>query len=319
MNRVEAEKLQKRLKPLLIPFSLLYGAVVNIKEGYSKPKISFDSLKVISIGNITVGGSGKTPVAISLAERLMRYGKVCVITNIYPLKDKRAHVVSIDGNIFKKPPKVPDEAYMIAKKLPITVIASKNRIAALELAVSLKMDFAILDDALHITRLKKDIEICVFDDLNLNKKELYLPAGMIRNSKKLLKRCSFKICTQNKKTDECMKATVKPKGVFDHQNRPVEYKNRSAFVFCGIGNPNSFLKTIELCGIKIKGYQLFDDHHLYTDEEIEALKRKQKEIGAELLLTTLKDFVKLEDDEIVYLDIDLEIEKIDEIVKEIVQ
>ena len=319
MNRVEAEKLQKRLKPLLIPFSLIYGAVVNIKEGYSKPKIRFKNLKVIGVGNITVGGSGKTPVVMALAERLIEYGKVCVITNIYPIKDKRTHIVSVEGNIFKKPPKVPDEAYMIARKLPITVIASKDRIAALELASSLKMDFAILDDALHITKLKKDVEICVFDDLDLNKKDLYLPAGMIRNSKRLIKRCTFKICTSKAKTDNCLKATIKPKGIFDYGNKAIEYKNRSAFVFCGIGNPESFLETVKLCGIEVKGWQFFDDHHRYTDKDIKMLKRKQKETKAELLLTTLKDFVKLEDDEIVYLDIDLEIEKIDEIVKEITQ
>ncbi|AEA34256.1 tetraacyldisaccharide 4'-kinase [Hippea maritima] len=316
MNQVKAKKLQTKLKPLLIPFSFIYGTAVNIADSYTlkKTKREFPKQKIISIGNLVVGGVGKTPLAIKLANSLANYGKVCVITNNYPLKDKRVHLVSIDGNIFKKPPKVNDEPYMIALKCPnASVIASKDRIAAIELAVGLNTDFVILDDALHVNNIKKDLEICVFDKDNPFGGGFYLPAGLLRAPKKAIDRCDIKICVSKNKTDkkppfDCIEANLKIKGVFDSNHNPIDIKDKTVFAFCGIGNPQGFLNTASNTGAQIKDYQFFNDHHQYTAYDLKILEKKKKQSGAEVFITTLKDFVKLEHlKDVCYIDIDLEI------------
>ncbi|WP_025270507.1 tetraacyldisaccharide 4'-kinase [Hippea sp. KM1] len=326
MNQVKAKKLQAKLKPLLVPFSFLYGAIANAIEGYSsrKPKRVFSSLKVISIGNLVAGGVGKTPLSIKLANALSNYGKVCVITNNYPLKDKGVHLVSIEGNIFKKPPKVSDEPYMVALKCPFaTVIASRDRIAAIELAAGFNIDFVILDDALHINNIKKDIEICVFDKDKPFGDGYYLPAGLIRTAKRAIERCNIKVCIDRNDTDkeppfECIQAKLRINGIFDKDLKPAKIDDKTAFAFCGIGNPEGFLHTIEKLNIKLKGYEFFDDHHQYTPQDIELIRNKQKDSDADILITTLKDMVKLRNlENLYYIDIDLQLD-IEKIVREVI-
>ncbi len=322
MNPDVIKKAQKNLKPLLIPASLVYGIILNVRDLYysKKTKKQYNGVKIISVGNIVVGGVGKTPLVIEIARFLKDYGKVCVITNNYPLKDKGVHVVSLDGSIFKKPPKVPDEPYMIAKKVDVSVIASKIREAAIELAIGFKSKFIILDDALHKKHIKKDLEICVVDKYRPFDNGLYLPAGMLRDTKKSLKSCNLIVCVDkdmgNKKPTKrgtnCIDVKMVINGVYDKNGR-VEIDRKSVIAFCGIGNPTSFKKTLESLGIYIKAFFAFNDHHFYTQNDIDFLKKEKEKKKADLLLTTYKDFVKLENEkDICYVDISLNIENIKE-------
>ncbi|WP_035586696.1 tetraacyldisaccharide 4'-kinase [Hippea jasoniae] len=325
MDLKKAKQLQKYLKPVLIPFSLGYGAIVNAKELYFShihtKKREFKNIKVIGVGNIAVGGVGKTPFVIELAKKLKRFGRVCIITNNYPLKEKRVMLVSLDGNIFKKPPEVNDESYMIAKKVPCSVIASKNRTAAIELALALNAKFVILDDALHLRTIKKDVEICLLKADKPFEDGFYLPAGLIRDSKLALKRCNFTICVN--KTDQkiqpqldCLEAKIKIKGVFDRNLKPIDIKDKEVVAFCGIADPQSFLLTLKKLGANVVYFEEFEDHHFYTLKDIEQLKSIAQE---KLLITTYKDFVKLEEEKlnIGFIDIELKIENIDAIIEAI--
>ncbi len=312
---------QRKLKPLLLPASLIYSSFVNMKEimydvGILKSQ-TYKNTKIVSVGNIVAGGSGKTPVAIELANSLKKLGNTCVITGNYPIKDKRIIIVSSGNRIFKKPPAVPDEAYMIAKKTGVTVIVSKNRKAAVELSCGLNMEYIILDDALHHREIEKSVEICVFGS-ETEEKEHYLPAGMIRTAKKAMERCDIKICfNEENSVDGCLRAYLKPMGIFDKNHHKKENIS-SVFIFCGIGNPEKFKETVEKMGINIAGYAYFEDHHIYTKEEIKKLKQKAEEAEAEILLTTYKDFVKMEDEDgIYYLDVAAQIENFDRIIEAI--
>ncbi len=323
MNPVAFKKLQKKLKPALLPASFAYAAFLNLRDIYysnKKPR-EFEGAKIISVGNIVVGGVGKTPLVIELAKFFKNYGRTCIITNNYPLKDKLIHMVSIDGNIFKKPPKVSDEPYMIAKKVNATVIASKNREAAIELSLGLKAKFIILDDALHKRRIKKDLEICVLDKYEPFGNGLYLPAGTLRDSKKALNRCDIVACidkggkseTKTDKSIDCIDVKMRVEGFFNKYGEGIDAKGKKAIAFAGIGNPEKFKETLLGEGVEIVGFHAFEDHHFYTEEEVELLIKEKEEKGAEFLITTFKDFVKLEDyEEIVYLDISLDIENLKE-------
>ena len=321
MSPVALKKLQKKLRPALLPASLAYATYLRLRDIYysnKKPR-EFEGAKIISVGNIVVGGVGKTPLVIEIARLLKKYGRTCIITNNYPIKDKLIHMVSIDGNIFKKPPKVNDESYMIAKKVDVTVIASKNREAAIELSLGLKAKYIILDDALHKRRIKKDLEICVLDKHEPFGNGLYLPAGTLRDSKKALNRCDIVACVDKggksaTKTDrniDCIDIKMKVEGFFNKHGEKVPAKGKRAIAFAGIGNPEKFKEALEEEGVDIVGFYTFEDHHFYTEEEVEFLKKEKEIKGAELIITTFKDFVKLENyEEIVYLDISLDIKNL---------
>ncbi len=320
MNADEIKNLQKKLRPFLILPSVVYGSFVTIRNFlYDKSLLKSEaySSKIISVGNIAVGGVGKTPVVIELAKKLSKYGDICVIVGNYPKKDKRVHIVSVKGSIFKKTDTVSDEAYMIAKKTDITVIASKSRKAAIELAVGLGSKYIILDDALHKRSIKKDFEICVVDKEKPFEDGFYLPAGTIRDAKSSLRRCDVVICVNKSrcklKKVECNEALIENLGVFDNKGQKIKNKP-SAFVFCGIGKPTYFLKSVEECGLKIKGYKFFKDHYMYTQKDLFELKKMKNESDADILLTTYKDFVKIENEDVYYLDMGLKIEKFDELI-----
>lgn len=322
MHSEDVKKIQRIARPVLFPFSLIYGGFVNIRNAlYDKnilKKQKYGGTKIISVGNIAAGGAGKTPVVIKLAEAMSKYKKVCVITGNYPTKDKRVHVVSIDGNILKKPPAVPDEAYMVAKKTHSTVISSKSRKAAIELAIGLNMNCIILDDALHKKNIEKDAEICVIDKEKPFEDGFYIPAGFLRDAKSTLKKCDITVCFNKtghgRKSLDCYEAVFLSMGVFNSAGEKIE-KPESAFVFCGIGKPASFLRDVEKFGIEIKGHKFFKDHHTYSKRDLNNLYMLKKKYGAKLLLTTYKDFVKMENEDVCYFDVDVKIEKLEGIVK----
>ncbi len=325
MNLDAVRKLQKKLKPILLPLSFAYGTFLTLRDVYysSRPKKTFEGAKIISVGNIIAGGVGKTPLVIELAKFFKTIGKTTVITNNYPLKDKRIQLVSVEGSIFKKPPKVSDEPYMIAKKVNVNVIASKNREAAIELALGLKSQFIILDDALHKRNIKKDLEICVLDKHKPFGDGLYLPAGMLRDSKRALNLCDLTVCVDKGETEQepqehvdCIDVKMEVLGVFDKNGKKIDVRDKGALSFCGIGNPEGFKKTLEDLGVSVKKFVVFEDHHIYTQEEIDQLKSEKDELGADLLITTFKDFVKMENEsDIVYVDIKLNIENLKEHLK----
>ncbi len=328
MNPEEIKKLQKIARiPLLIP-SLLYGTTVNIKNFLYDIKFlktqHYNDVKIISIGNIAVGGTGKTPFVIKLAQRLSHYGKVCVITGNYPTKDKRVNVVSLEGSIFKKPYIIPDEAYMIAKKTNVSVISSKSRKAAIELALGLDMKYIILDDALHKRNIQKDMEICIVDKNKPFEDGFYLPAGTLRESKNSIKRCNEIICVNKKdkqtaqnKIEQCHNAYFKTIGIFDKKNKKVE-NVRNVFAFCGIGKPRSFIESLKSLGINVKGCKFFDDHHTYVKKDLNILFQLKKKYKAEILVTTYKDFVKMEHEDIYYLDMEIEVDNFSQIIERII-
>ncbi len=178
------------------------------------------------------------------------------------------------------------------------MLSAKDRLKAINLLAKLKPHYVILDDGLQYRKIAKDLEVCIIDS-----EKFYLPFGLLRDAKKSLKRCDKLVCFEG----NC-KITAKTvnKGFFDINGETK--KPKSAFVFCSIGNPEKFLLSIKELKIDIKGFKCFKDHYIYTKKDIETLKAFKSKTKSEVLLTTCKDFVKIEQPGIVYTDIEIDVD-----------
>ena len=264
---------------LLFPFSLVYLMITSL---YRKKCIYAPRAKVITIGNITLGGAGKTPVALSIAKLLNKH-KLIILTRGYKGEICNPTIVNSSHNIFD----VGDEALLLAKYFPTCV--SKDRLQGIKFLENLGYEVIITDDGLQDGRFSKSMSILVIDKSFGFGNGLIFPAGPLRE----------KIETGIKKAD--LIAIIGSGDYVPPDNKQSIYgtlvkknklNNNQYIAFAGIGNPNKFFKTIvESGGIVIKEFA-FGDHHQYTDDEIEQLLEVAKHSQA-TLITTEKDYMRI--------------------------
>jgi len=270
-----------------MPISWLYSAISKLRKSITKPiKVS---VPVICIGNITVGGSGKTPVAIEIAKNIddwipafagMTKGKVHFLTRGYGGSIKTPTLVDIDKHTASE---VGDEPLLLAKIAPTWV--SKDRIAGALEAIKNGAEIIIMDDGLQNPTIHKDFKILVIDgEYGLGNERIF-PAGPLRE-----KKCDVDIVIQignlSKKPFFPNISTVNAKII------PEKIDVKKVVAFAGIGRPEKFFKTLESLGVKIMKKIEFPDHYPYTKQDIEKLQQTAKSLDAELI-TTEKDFVRL--------------------------
>jgi tetraacyldisaccharide 4'-kinase len=267
---------------------------------------------VISIGNITTGGTGKTPLVEWVARTVAAHGKkVCILTRGYGRKDPHLQVIVSDGyGVLASPAEAGDEPYLLATKLTgqAAVISSADRIAAAEEATK---DFGtecfVLDDGFQHLRLARDLNIATIDATNPWGGGKLLPHGRLREGREGLSRADCVVitrCDQASGVAELEKEIARfnsGRPVFRSQMRPVRVvslKNASepptaparVAAFCGVGNPESFFENVRQMGFEIGLQRAFPDHHVYTQGEIDSLI---KDADGSSLMTTAKDAVKL--------------------------
>ena len=254
---------------LLLPFSIIYGLVGLVKQLFIKPKDY--GVKIISIGNLIVGGSGKTPFAIELIEYLRKKFnlKIIYISRGYGRVSKGLVEVKRDGKILVDVEQSGDEAMLVAKESKADVIVSKDRIKAINLAKSRGANLIILDDAFSKVGIKKF-------DIILEPKEikniLPIPSGPFREFPFAKRRANL-----------ILKEDIDFK-------RVVEFKNLTTkmLLVTAISNPKRLDKFLPK-GVIAKFY--LKDHSYFNEKEI--LKRV-KELNATSILVTQKDLVKLD-------------------------
>lgn len=251
---------------LLLPLTLIYCLIVISKRVFAK-KIDF-KIPIISIGNLTIGGSGKTPLIIELAKD---FEDCAIILRGYGRQSKGMVLVSLKQEILCDISQSGDEAMLYAKQLPnATVIVSENRVDAIEYAKKLKSKVIFLDDAFSKSYIKK------FDVLIRPKNEptlpFCLPSGAYREPRYLYKKADLVV---DEKSDFKRVVTIK---------NPTE----KMILITGISKPRR-LDIFLPKEVKIKIY--FPDHHPFKREELEKLIKKH---GATSVLTTQKDAVKME-------------------------
>ncbi len=297
------------LRAALWPASLVFGGAVRLREKLYRSGVlrqrQLDGI-VISVGNLTVGGTGKTPMVIWLAQRLAAEGKrTAVLTRGYRSLSVPEPEAS-DGAA--KPERMSDEVLVLRSHLgetfPIGVGADRYR-EGLRLRQQ-GVECFVLDDGFQHFRLQRDVDIVLLDATNPFDSGSLLPAGGLRELPSALERADLVIITRS----ECAprleslirRATAAPifyartelTGLFRvHPEPPARAddheRDKRFFAFCGTGNPAAFFDDLCRWQIKVVGEAAFPDHHLYRQRDADQLERFAKEAKAQALVCTEKD------------------------------
>jgi tetraacyldisaccharide 4'-kinase len=270
---------------------------------------------VISVGNITTGGTGKTPLVEWVARTLASGGKkVCILTRGYGRKDPHLQVIVSDGyGLLAAPAEAGDEPYLLATNLSglAAVISSADRIAAGQEAIKdFGSDCFVLDDGFQHLRLARDLNIVTIDATNPWGGGHLLPYGRLRETPEGLSRADCVVitrCDQVGSLDALRSEILRLAGdrpIFHSRMRTARVsplKNGAESLtaparvgaFCAIGNPSSFFEQLKRSGYELALEKSFPDHHMYSQDEVDSLCRAANEMGADRLITTAKDAVKL--------------------------
>jgi len=308
---------------LLSPAGWLYGKIADIRNAmYDRGVLrSYDlGAKTISIGNITFGGTGKTPLVARVAEILADAGEsVCILTRGYGRESSGRVLVSDWERVLVDARTGGDEPVELARKLigKAIVVADADRIAA---AMWARDKFGItafvLDDGFQHRRARRDLDIVCIDATDPFGKGRVLPAGTLREPLDNLARAHAIVLTRCELVDnvrdvtetlETLNAEVeifRSRSVvsgttglaqfFAHKSGELQLSQSvSVFAFCALGNPDAFFRSIERAGYDIKSTETFRDHHYYTQTDIQKLERRAREQKIATLVTTAKDAVKL--------------------------
>jgi len=303
---------------VLSPLSLLYGAVTRTRLSLYR-RGTFVTTKldrpVVSVGNITTGGTGKTPLVEWVAKTLAGQGKrPCILTRGYGRKDPHVQVIVSDGyGVLASPMEAGDEPYLLAVNLSgiAAVISSADRIAAGQEAINdFGSDCFVLDDGFQHLRLARDLNIVTIDATNPWGGGSLLPYGRLRESREGLSRADCVVitrCDQVRSLEALRSEIVKYTGnrpIFNSQmrtSRVSSLKNGPGALssparlaaFCAIGNPSAFFEHLRRSGYELVLQKSFPDHHIFSQEEVDSLIESAKNAGANSLITTAKDAVKL--------------------------
>jgi tetraacyldisaccharide 4'-kinase len=278
-------------------------------------KTSRLSAKVISIGNITVGGTGKTPLVEKLARLLHDKGcRVGIVSRGYRNKGSGIIVVSDGEKLSVTPQTAGDEPFLLARHMKgMPVVASEDRVQAGQYAIdNFKCDVILLDDCFQHLKLERDADLVVIDSANPWGNGKLIPAGPLRESLKSLRRADALIFTrvdQARDIEELKNQTEQYSDapVLTSVHRSVEWislethnrfsldfvEHKRILGFAGIGNPESFQKTLLTFNVRIADFMTYRDHHWYTDKDLQRIARTAERQKAEAIVTTEKDSVRL--------------------------
>jgi len=266
---------------------------------------------VLSIGNITVGGTGKTPLVVWLCNFLHQKEIQCAILT----RGYKTHTKERGTRDERRETKI-DEPAILAENCPqAKVIVNPDRVAGANKAITrFGAKVLIMDDGFQHRRLHRDLDIVTIDATLPFGYDKLLPAGLLREPIAALKRADAVVitrCDQIHQAElselEAKLQQVNPNMVITRSiHRPVcakladgkeisieQLRDRKIFAFCGIGNPQSFLGTIKGTRSEVVGSKIYDDHHHYTPDDLTCIYEQAGGLKADLILTTQKDWSKI--------------------------
>jgi tetraacyldisaccharide 4'-kinase len=303
------------MRKLLIPFSFLYWIGVSLRNWFFDKGIfrtTFVSVPVVSVGNISSGGSGKTPLVEMLIRKLSENRKVSVVSRGYK-RISSGQVVVCDGKGFREQvERSGDEPSQFAAKFPESiVVADEDRVRGARKAIELGADVILLDDGFQHRALGRKSNIAVLTAEELLRGDLLLPAGNRREPMSALKRADLIVISRCSGKEEYERALAvvagfqKPAAGLQVKIRslrdaatgkeivPGSVAKKSTVLFSGIGNPESFARTVRELDVVVKGHRVFPDHHWYGEHDMQTVMADLVGQKAEFLLTTEKDFMRL--------------------------
>jgi tetraacyldisaccharide 4'-kinase len=300
------------IDPLLrLPESLYRFAVAWRNRHYDRPGRSRRAeLPVVSVGNLTMGGTGKTPFVGWLAHRATEAGLTpAIVSRGYGgTAGKGPLLVSAGDGPLCPPATSGDEPQLLALSLDrVPVIVGSDRVAGAALGLRQGADLVILDDGFQHRRLQRDLDLVLLDATNPFGNGRLIPAGSLREPLASLARADVVVLTRSRATERfpqieervrrhnsgapILTAGHRAAGFVDATGR-VAPRPRRALAFCGIGSPDRFRLDLESQGVELAEFRAFRDHHRYTKPELEGLHERATKRHA-VLVTTEKDMVRL--------------------------
>ena len=287
---------------LLKPISVLFYFLTTLRKSLTNEK-KF-RIPIICVGNIYVGGTGKTPISIMIAHDLRINKK--------------------NPAIIKKYYKTHKDEHKTINEMTNCLILDKNRAQAIEKAEREDFDIAILDDGFQDYTIKKNLNIICFNNKQLIGNGLMFPAGPLRESLSSLKRAQIVIINgeKNKLFEEKILNISKNIKIFYSKYFPKnieQFENKKLFAFAGIGNPDNFFKLLSEHNLNVQKKIAFPDHYEFTIKEIEQMTEMAIKNNFELI-TTEKDFYRIKDygfKKLKYLKVDLIIKEKNKLISEI--
>ncbi len=306
-------------RTLLFPLYLLslpYGAAVRTRTlFYSLGLLNSKRLlcPVISVGNITVGGTGKTPLVMALARGLKERGiSVAILSRGYKGKKASGPLVSNGQITFLSPEESGDESYLMAKALKgIPILVGKDRFVSGGIALQrFGVRGLLLDDGYQHLQLHRDLNILLIDSENGFGDRHLLPRGILREPLTHLRRADLFLISKIENLEACQSLEARLREihpssqVFHSHYEPLDligpeeereellsFKGKKVLALSGIADPNYFSSLLMKCGMEIAEEAIFPDHHLYTAKDLTSIRQKVKGVG--WVVTTEKDMVKL--------------------------
>lgn len=289
----------------------LWSAQWPYRVGVACKNVAFDfrlrepfevGVPVISVGNLTTGGTGKTPIVAFLANWFRDAGvQVGLLSRGYKSLDSQAN----------------DEKLVLEQLCPgVPQWLNPDRILSAKRAVANGCSLLILDDAFQHRRVHRDLDIVLIDATNPWGYGHCLPRGLLREPIVNVERASLVIVTRVDQVSEreltairtelvrrghigtVIEVSFRPSQLINSagQTKPLsELVNQRVFGFCGIGNPESFERTLRQLGSEVVGFESFPDHHHFTTDDLKRIGDQAKSANANVLLTTHKDLVKIPD------------------------
>ncbi len=300
------------MRKLLFPISIIYAIITGIRNFFYDmgiiSAVKF-SIPVISVGNITTGGSGKTPMTMLLANEAKTRGyKPGIVSRGYGRKSTGLTIVHDGCKLKTTVEKAGDEPYLMANLLGnVPIVVDSNRVNGAELLINkYNVDMIILDDAFQHRKIFRHVNIVLLNSTEKKQSYHHLPVGNLRESLSNLNRADYIFVTKGSKK-------ALPQSVADFAENTVEvnstfqlkqysekgYENTTiptspVFAFCGIAHSEQFFQSVKANGITIQGKLSFRDHVEYTDK-LESQLKSEMPHGIKKVITTEKDLVKLSD------------------------
>lgn len=335
----------ENLRIILFPFVLIYSAVIKIRNWFFDKnvfKIKKVNAKVISAGNINVGGSGKTPLVIYLVDLLKNQNKkVGVLSRGYRRKTSGYQLVSDGEKILLSVDETGDEMFHTVLECRVPAAVSENRYEGAKRLISeTGIDTILLDDAFQHRWIHRDINILIFEQKFLNEtnfpNHILLPAGNMREKFDSIERADIVVI--NRKFTEKMKIPTELEKYFNNKlvftsyykaigfvdmRRKTEYglrefEGQKSLVVAGIANPFSFLNILGQTKVDIQNKLIFVDHKDYSLKEVQRIRKEFYATNSYSVVTTQKDAVKLmkfakelDDIDVFYLKIELKFDEED--------
>jgi tetraacyldisaccharide 4'-kinase len=306
---------------LLWPLTLPYGAAVQLRtRAYRSGLLRQKRLPgvVISVGNLTTGGTGKTPMVLFIAERLAAEGKrLGILTRGYRGKTQLADD-DTNGTGAAHGVSSSDEVQLLKQRLGdrVAIGVGADRFARGSELAKEGVEWFVLDDGFQHLALARDVDIVLVDATNPFGGGYLLPAGRLREPRAALARSDIIVITRSEYTPAVEAAIrhysaapifhARPRldaiarvdghGPSSPSSEDTEtLRNEKLFAFCGIGNPSAFIEDLRSWGFSVAGSKFFPDHRRYSQQDVQRIEAAAREAGATAIVCTEKDKFNLAD------------------------